>query len=54
MTVEIRNTAGGNPTTYQYVTALTMNENGISFIQETETERTVRSFEVGYSATVIK
>lgn len=54
MTVEIRNTAGGSPTTYQYVTALSMTEKGISFIQVTETERTTRTFEVGYSATVIK
>lgn len=54
MTVEIRNTAGGNPTTYQYVTALVMDENRISLIQETDAERTSRTFEVGYSATVIK
>lgn len=54
MTVEIRSTAGGNPITYQYVTALAMDENGISIVQETATETTTRFFEVGYSATVIK
>lgn len=54
MTVEIRNTQGGNPVTYQYVTALAMDGHGISIIQETDAETTTRSFEVGYSATVFK
>ena len=54
MTVEIRSTAGSSPTTYQHVTALSMTDRGISLIQVTETERTTRTFEVGYSATVIK
>lgn len=54
MTVEIRNTEEGNPLYYPNVTALAMDEHGISLVQETATERTTRSFEVGYSATVIK
>lgn len=54
MTVEIRKAAESSPTTYQYVTALSMTEQGITIIQVTETERTTRTFEVGYSATVIK
>lgn len=54
MTVEIRNTQGASPVTYQHVTALAMDEHGISIIQETDAETTTRSFEVGYSATVIK
>lgn len=53
MNVEIRSTQSASPVTYQYVKAVVMDENGISIIQETETERTTRSFDVGYSATII-
>ena len=54
MNVEIRSTQSASPVTYQYVKAVVMDENGISIIQETETERTTRSFDVWYSATIIK
>lgn len=54
MNVAVKASASASPVTYEHVTALAMTDNSVNIIQQTESERTTRTFDFLYSVTITK
>lgn len=54
MNVAVKASASASPVTYEHVTALAMTDNGVSIIQQTDSERTTRALDFLYSITITK
>lgn len=54
MNVAVKASASANPVTYNYVTALAMTDNSVSIVQQTDSDRTTRTFDFLYSITITK